>query len=96
MSTEFCTLISSDNFSFTIHRSAASISGTLNSLLSSNFSESASGIVRLESIEGVLLEKVCDYLYYHLKYKDEKEVPEFVIEPELALNLLVAADFLDV
>lgn len=95
LESEYCTLISSDNFTFTITRAAACVSGTLKSLLSSNFSESATGVVRLESIEGVLLEKVCEYLYYHLRWKDEKEVPEFVIEPELALNLLVAADFLD-
>ncbi|CCG81589.1 putative Transcriptional elongation regulator [Taphrina deformans PYCC 5710] len=92
---EYCTLISSDNFTFTILRSAACVSGTLKSLLSSNFSESATGVVRLESIEGVLLEKVCEYLYYYLRYRDEKDVPDFYIEPELALNLLVAADFLD-
>lgn len=93
---EYCTLISRDNFSFTILRSAAAVSGTLKSLLSSNFAESSTGVIRLESIDGVLLEKVCEYLYYHLAWRDAKEPPEFVIEPELALNLLVAADFLDV
>lgn len=92
---EYCTLISSDGFQFTILRDAACVSGTLRSLLGSTFSESATGIVRLESIEGVLLEKVCEYFYYHLKYRDAKEVPEFQFGPELALNLLVAADFLD-
>lgn len=92
---KYCTLISSDGFSFTITRDAACVSGTLKGMLTSGFSESTSGLVRLESIEGVLLEKVCEYLYYHLKYKDEKDVPRFKIEPELALNLLVAADFLD-
>lgn len=93
---KYCTLISSDGFSFTISREAASISGTLKGMLTSGFSESTSGVLRLESIEGPLLEKVCEYLQYHLRNKDEKDVPKFKIEPEMALNLLVAADFLDV
>ena len=64
-------------------------------MLNSGFSEATSGIIRLESIEGIILEKVCEYFYYYLRYKDEKEVPKPKIEPELALSLLVAADFLD-
>lgn len=93
---KYCTLVSSDGFSFTITREAASVSGTLKGMLSSGFSEASTGRVKLESIPAVLLEKVCEYLYFHLKYKDSKDVPKFNIEPELALNLLVAADFLDV
>jgi transcription elongation factor B subunit 1 len=38
---------------------------------------------------------VCDYLYFNLKYKDVTDVPEFDIPPEMALELLVAADYLD-
>lgn len=92
---EYCTLVSSDNHKFTISHDAAKISGTLASLLGSGFSEATTGIIRLESIEGVILEKVVEYLYYHLRYRDEKEIPDFEFGAEFALNLLVAADFLD-
>ncbi len=42
-----------------------------------------------------MLEKVCEYFYYHEKYKGVEDVPDPEIPPELALELLVVADFLD-
>lgn len=44
---------------------------------------------------GVILEKVCEYLYYHEKNKDAKDVPDMEIPPELCLEMLMAADFLN-
>ena len=44
---------------------------------------------------GVVLEKVCEYLYYNLKNKDQKDVPDMEIPPELCLELLMAADYLN-
>lgn len=46
------------------------------------------------SYSGVVLEKVCEYLYYNLKNKDAKDVPDMEIPPELCLELLMAADYL--
>ena len=43
---------------------------------------------------GVVLEKVCEYLYYNAKHKDQKDVPDMEIPPELCLELLMAADYL--
>ena len=44
----------------------------------------------------VVLEKVCKYLYYNVRHTNTtQEVPGFKIEPEIALELLMAADFLD-
>ena len=43
---------------------------------------------------GVVLEKVCEYLYFNEKNKGEKDVPDMDIPPELCLELLMAADFL--
>jgi len=43
---------------------------------------------------GVVLEKVCEYFYYREKYKDAADVPDMDIPPELALELLMVADFL--
>jgi hypothetical protein len=44
---------------------------------------------------GVILEKVCEYLYYNETHKDAKDVPDMEIPPELCLELLMAADFLN-
>ncbi|ANB15368.1 elongin C [Sugiyamaella lignohabitans] len=93
---EFVTLISSDGFRFVLPRKAAMISGTLNGMLSASaFTEAQYGRVHLGNISGELLEKICEYLCFNLKYKDRANVPEFEIAPEMALELLVAADFLD-
>jgi transcription elongation factor B subunit 1 len=43
----------------------------------------------------VVLEKVCEYLYYNQKHAKSKEVPDMEIPPELCLELLIAADYLD-
>ena len=44
---------------------------------------------------GMVLEKVCEYLLYNEKHKDSKDVPDMDIPPELCLELLMAADYLD-
>lgn len=54
------------------------------------------GGLRVFWSSGVVLEKVCEYLYYNLKHKDEKDVPDMEIPPELCLELLMAADYLHV
>lgn len=41
------------------------------------------------------MEKLCEYLYYNLKHKDAKNVPDMEIPPNLCLELLVAADYFD-
>jgi transcription elongation factor B subunit 1 len=44
---------------------------------------------------GVVLEKVCEYLYYNQKHAASKDVSDMDIPPELCLELLIAADYLD-
>lgn len=45
---------------------------------------------------GVVLEKVAEYLCYNLKNQNRPgAVPDMDIPPELCLELLMAADFLD-
>jgi len=43
----------------------------------------------------VVLEQVCEYLYYNDRYKDMTSVPDLEIPPELSLELALAADFLE-
>jgi transcription elongation factor B subunit 1 len=41
------------------------------------------------------LEKVCEYLLFNEKHKDQANVSDMDIPPELCLELLMAADYLD-
>ena len=51
--------------------------------------------LRLNTFSGVVLEKVCEYLYYNEKHRNVKDVPDMEIPPELCLELLMAADYLN-
>jgi transcription elongation factor B subunit 1 len=64
-------------------------------LTSGNFSEAVTGRCRLENINGVVLQKVVEYFYYNEKTRDSVGVPDMEIPPELCLELLMAADYLD-
>lgn len=89
-------LISSDGFQFIISKECASISGTLKNMISDTFEEGMTNTIKLHDIDGLVLEKIVEYLYYNYKYKDCVDVPEFIVPTEMALELLVAADFLHV
>jgi len=94
---EFVTLVSSDGFEFVLPHSTACVSGTIKRMLdsSSKFSEAITGRCVLENISGIVLEKVCEYFCYNEKNKDQHNVPDMDIPPELCLELLMAADYLD-
>jgi transcription elongation factor B subunit 1 len=49
----------------------------------------------LSRSSGVVLEKVCEYFCYNEKHKDQTNVADMDIPPELCLELLMAADYLD-
>lgn len=92
----YITLVSTDNFRFLILKEVALISPVLRN--SEEFEEGKTGIMNLD-MDGEILEVVVDYLHYHYKYKDQDDatkVPEFNIRTDLALELLVKADFLDI
>ncbi|KAF2261931.1 POZ domain-containing protein [Lojkania enalia] len=95
---EYVTLVSSDGFEFKVLRSAACIAGTIKKALdpSYGFREGSENRMKFENINGVILEKVCEYLYYNQKYAEARDVPDPEIPPELCLELLIAADYLDV
>jgi elongin-C len=61
-----------------------------------NFSEAKTGVCHLVNLNGVVLQKVVEYLYYNERHRDVKSVPDMEIPSELCLELVMAADYLDV
>ena len=52
--------------------------------------------VAFREIPSHILERVCTYFYYKVRYTNSnQEIPEFTIQPDEALELLMAANFLD-
>ncbi|KAI9305781.1 BTB/POZ protein [Cunninghamella echinulata] len=95
---EYVKLISSDGFEFIIHREAAMRSGTIKNMLSGpvQFRESVENEIPFRDIKGIILEVVCRYLYYKWQYEGSvSEIPEFKIDPEIVLETLMTADFLE-
>jgi elongin-C len=69
---------------------------SLLSICVGTFAEQALNEIKFREISTRILEKVIQYFYYKLKYTNVAcEIPEFPIEPEIALELLMAANFLD-
>ena len=60
------------------------------------FSEGQTGEIKFPEINAKVLEKTVQYFYYKLKYTNHQgALPPFPIESDLALELLMAANFLD-
>lgn len=93
------TLISREKDEFPISREAALVSPTLRIMLEGPFKENEDHI-ELSSIDSAVLKKVVEYLEYNLEHKEvdreQEQVPEFEIPTEMALELLLAADYLNV
>mmetsp|Transcript_1253 Transcript_1253/g.1655 ORF Transcript_1253/g.1655 Transcript_1253/m.1655 type:complete len:106 (-) Transcript_1253:1569-1886(-) len=94
---KYVKLISAEGHEFFMDRETAiSSSQTIRLMLEGSFKEAQEGVIRLPDISGYILEKVVQYLHYKAQHSNsESRIPEFVIEPELALELLIAAKFLD-
>ncbi|KAH3758487.1 RNA polymerase II transcription elongation factor Elongin/SIII, subunit elongin C [Pelomyxa schiedti] len=92
-------LMSSEGNEFIIHRECALISGTIRSMLTSPgpCMEQSAGEISFQEITAPILEKVIQYFYYKVinSPNTATEIPDFLIEPEIALDLLMAANFLD-
>ncbi|CCC69226.1 hypothetical protein NCAS_0C02360 [Naumovozyma castellii] len=55
--------------------------------------------IDLSQYSSDILDKVCEYLEYKLKYKDvpdSDDIPEFDLPTELSLQLLLVADYLNI
>lgn len=91
-------LIASDGHEFIMKRSHALTSGTIKAMLSGpgQFSENETNEVKFREIPSHVLAKVCQYFTYKVRYTNSStEIPEFPISREIALELLMAANFLD-
>ncbi|GAA5973057.1 hypothetical protein JCM11641_000391 [Rhodosporidiobolus odoratus] len=92
------TLVSSDGHRYILPRTAALGSGFIKDTLSAGFSEQATGVIVLPEQRAEIVEKVAEYLMYKERYSQTKgEIPDFKerVKPEIALELLMASDFLD-
>ncbi|KAL6771758.1 hypothetical protein ACKKBG_A27710 [Auxenochlorella protothecoides x Auxenochlorella symbiontica] len=92
-------LISADGFEFIISREAAYVSNTIKSMLDEQggFMESETNQITFPGISGAVLERLCQYCYYKVKYlhTPSTAIPEFKVHRDMALDLLMAANYLD-
>ena len=81
-------------------RKAALVSGTIRAMLRGPYAESSSREISFPEIPAAILEKTIQYCYYKARYGGtagaaQGRIPEFVIEPEIALELLMCSTYLD-
>uniref|UniRef100_A0A8I5U9B3 Elongin-C n=1 Tax=Pongo abelii TaxID=9601 RepID=A0A8I5U9B3_PONAB len=94
-------LISSDGYEFIVKKQHALTSGKIKAMLSGpgQFADNESDEVHFREIPSHVLSKVyalCMYFMYKVRYTNSStKIPEFPVAPEIALELLMAANFLD-
>ena len=60
------------------------------------FAENETNEVNFKEIPSHALQKVCMFFVYKERYNNSSaEIPDFTIEPEMALEVLMASNFLD-
>jgi transcription elongation factor B subunit 1 len=65
-------------------------------MLQGSFKESQQNSITFPEISTPILEKTIQYCCYKVRYNNSTtRVPEFVIEPEIALELLISSNYLD-
>jgi transcription elongation factor B subunit 1 len=95
MESDFVTLVSAEGFEFVIERRCANVSGTIRAMLTGSYSETKDNYITFPEISTTILEKVIEYFHYKVRYSHSSEMPEFKVEPDIALELLMASNFLD-
>ncbi len=88
---------SAERHIFILEKKVAMSSGVIKAMLNSDaFIEGSRGEIAFEDISTPVLERVIQYLHYKSKYTNSKvPIPEFPVPPEQALDLLLAANYLD-
>ncbi|KAF0754178.1 elongin-C-like isoform X1 [Aphis craccivora] len=91
-------LTSSDEHEFIVKREHAMISSTIKAMLTGpgQFLENQVNEIRFRDIPSNILYVVCMYFAYKARYNNTTtEPPIFPISPQIARELLIAANFLD-
>jgi transcription elongation factor B subunit 1 len=90
-------LVSAEGHDFYLDKNVAMAgSSTIRTMLEGQFREAQENSIVFPDIAGYILERVVRYLHYKAKYSHvAARIPEFLIEPEVALELLIAAKYLD-
>jgi len=94
------TLISSQGVEFIVEYDLLRASGVLSHLFSSNeanFDEQRTRVVRLRQVPTSALRRIIEYCEYRRAHEhSNKAPPKFEIQGSEAIDLLMAANFLDV
>ena len=95
--TTYVKLVSAEGFEFFLDKQiAVAHSKTIKLMLEGSFREANENCVTFPEMAGYILERVVKYLMYKAQYSNATtRIPEFSIEPEVALELLLAAKYLD-
>jgi hypothetical protein len=94
---EYVKLVSAEGHEFFLDKEIAmASSSTIKTMLEGQFREAQDNIISFPDIAGYILERVVRYLHYKAQYSNvSARIPEFLIQPEYALELLIAAKYLD-
>ena len=94
---KYVKLVSAEGHEFYVERKIAMAgSGTIRTMLEGQFRESNENLIRFPDIASHILERVVCYIYYKAQHaQSTTRIPEFPIEPEIALELLIASKYLD-
>jgi transcription elongation factor B subunit 1 len=96
---DYVTLIAKDGEQFHISRDAALVSGLLRALFSGDveFAETESRQIDFPNIRGPVLKRVVEYMHHNLVWRNLLDcAPRFPIEDEILVEVLVAADYLNI
>lgn len=95
--TEKVKLVSAEGEEFFVDKEIAmASSGTIRTMLEGQFREAQENVIHFPDIPGNILERVVSYFHYKAEYSNAStRLPQFTIEPEVALELLIAAKYLD-
>ena len=94
---DFITIFSNDGYQFIVDKKTAMISQTIRNMLygGGNFEEATSKTIRLNNVRAPILERIIEYWHYRSQYSDHVDLlPKFEIDPQIAIELLNCAEFL--
>lgn len=96
-SSNFVKLISSSNHIFYVEKKVAMVSGMIRATLQTTaFQESESQEISFPELDTPVLEKVIEYFHYKHRYNNSRvPIPEFQIAPDMAIDVLIAANYLE-